>query len=109
MRALLSEFAEIAGAKGRVIFTFMEKAGDGSINFRDQRRIVSTWLSWRSEPFRWGARRSDLDELLRASGLADFEVADDTQLRQQFLVPLGLGDLPIARGECLCYCKPKTS
>ncbi|MEP2775035.1 MAG: class I SAM-dependent methyltransferase [Luteolibacter sp.] len=103
---LLADFSRLSGDTGRVIFTFMEKDQDGSIDFRDQRRGVGTWLRWRSEPFLWGIRREDLSGFLELSSLGNIEVADDARLRAQFLTPLGLGDLRIARGECLCYCSP---
>jgi O-methyltransferase involved in polyketide biosynthesis len=103
---LLGSFAWIAGPGGRVIFSFMEAADDGSIGFRGESRAVGLWLRLRREPFRWGCARADLPDFLSAAGLKLDRTAGHHDLRRDILVPRGAGDLPLARGECLCLCHP---
>lgn len=103
--ALLRDLASLAGPAGRVIFTFMEEHDAGSIGFRGQNPLVAAWLKLRSEPFLWGIRRDRLAGFLESCGLGDLEVHDEVRLRQEVLVPRGLGEVRLARGECLCLCK----
>ncbi len=104
--ALLRDFASLAGPAGRVIFTFMEENEAGSIGFRGQNPLVAAWLKWRSEPFLWGIRRDRLPDFLASCGLVNPEVADDASLRDEILAPHGLGEIRLARGECVCLCSP---
>lgn len=106
VEALLTDLARVAGSAGRLIFTFMERAADGSIDFRNQHPLVGWWLRLKKEPFLWGASCGALLKLLRVNGLGGAQIIDDRQLREEILVPRGLGDLPLARGECLCLCHP---
>ncbi|MFK7849516.1 MAG: class I SAM-dependent methyltransferase [Akkermansiaceae bacterium] len=103
---LIGDLSGLAGLGGRVIFTFMEKDNDGSIHFRDQQKLVEKWLGWRSERFLWGTDRKNLACLLDTKHLQKVKILDHSDLRTQFLEPLGIEDLRIARGECLCYCSP---
>ncbi len=104
--ALLRDLASIAGPAGRVIFTFMEEDDAGSIGFRGQNPLVAGWLKLRSEPFLWGIRRDRLPGFLASCGLGDVEVMDEVRLRDQILSPRGLGEIRLARGECVCLCSP---
>jgi methyltransferase (TIGR00027 family) len=104
--ALLRDLASIAGPAGRVIFTFMEEDDTGSIGFRGQNPLVAGWLKLRSEPFLWGIRRDRLPGFLASCGLGDVEVMDEDRLRDQILSPRGLGEIRLARGECVCLCSP---
>jgi methyltransferase (TIGR00027 family) len=104
--ALLRDLASLAGPAGRVIFTFMEEDDAGSIGFRGQNPLVAPWLKWRSEPFLWGIRRDRLPGFLASCGLGKAEVVDEAGLRDEILVPRGLGEIRLARGECLCLCSP---
>ncbi|MCW1887339.1 class I SAM-dependent methyltransferase [Luteolibacter flavescens] len=103
---LFASCARIAGPRGRVIFSFMEKAADGSLGFRGQSAWIGRWLRMRREPFRWGATRAELDDLLRSLGIRIRTIADHETLRAEILKPLGAGKLTLARGECLCLCSP---
>lgn len=103
---LLRDLALLAGPAGRVIFTFMEEDDAGSIGFRGQNPLVAGWLKLRREPFLWGIRRDRLPDFLASCGLGCAEVVDDVGLREEILVPRGLGDIRLARGECLCLCTP---
>lgn len=104
--ALLGDLARLAGPAGRVVFTFMEEDPKGSIGFRGQNPLVAGWLRWRSEPFLWGIGRDRLPGFLASCGLGGAEVIDHACLRDGILLPLGLGDLRLARGECLCLASP---
>lgn len=102
--ALLRDLASLAGPAGRVIFTFMEEDDAGSIGFRGQNPLVAGWLKLRSEPFLWGIRRDHLPGFLESCGLGEVELIDDVRLRDEILVPHGLGEIRLARGECVCLC-----
>lgn len=104
--ALLRDLASLAGPAGRVIFTFMEEDETGSIGFRGQNPLVAAWLKLRSEPFVWGIQRDRLAGFLASCGLGDLEVHDEVRLHEQILVPCGLDEVRLARGECLCLCSP---
>jgi len=104
--ALLRDLSSLAGPAGRVIFTFMEEDDAGSIGFRGQNPLVAAWLKLRSEPFLWGIRRDRLPGFLDSCGLGSAEVLDEVRLREDILVPRGLGEIRLARGECLCLCSP---
>lgn len=104
--ALLSDLASLAGPAGRVIFTFMEEDDAGAIGFRGQNPLVAGWLKLRSEPFLWGIRRDRLPGVLRSCGLGAPQVIDEAGLRDEILVPFGLGEIRLARGECVCLCSP---
>ena len=102
--ALLASCGKIAGERGRVIFSFMEKGADGSFAFRGESSWIRRWLRWREEPFRWGSTREGLDDFLSPLALRPRIVADHETLRREILKPRGAGELPLARGECLCLC-----
>lgn len=104
--ALLRDLASLAGPAGRVIFTFMEEDDAGSIGFRGQNPLVAAWLKLRSEPFLWGIRRDRLAGFLESCGLGHAEVLDEARLREEVLVPPGIGEIRLARGECVCLCSP---
>jgi methyltransferase (TIGR00027 family) len=106
---LLASCGRIAGRRGSVIFTFMEKANDGLLGFRGESSWVRRWLRWRKEPFRWACTRVELPGFLNSLGLTPRSLADHQILRAEILVPRGSGALPLARGECLCLCDPLQS
>ncbi len=101
---LLRAAATIAGRRGRVLFTFMEEAADGSIRFRGEHPTVAWWLRWRREPFRWGCRRDALTDFLQPLGLETIAVTDHRDLEASVLRPRGLSHLALARGELLGLC-----
>ena len=103
--ALLASCARVAGSRGRVIFSFMEKEADGTLGFRGESSWIGRWLRWRQEPFRWGCERAVLDGFLEPLGLRVCALADHEILRREILNPRGAGALPLARGECLCVCE----
>lgn len=103
---LLRNSADLAGPRGRVIFSFMEQSGDGSIRFRGENPLVAWWLKSRREPFLWGISQAALPTWLAESGLLSEIIANDADLRREILAPRGLGNIRLARGECLCSCSP---
>lgn len=104
--ALLRDLASLAGPAGWVVFTFMEEDDSGSIGFRGQNPFVAAWLKLRSEPFLWGIRRDRLPAFLASCDLGNVEVIDEVRLREEILAPRGLGEIRLARGECICLCSP---
>ncbi len=103
---LLEDCAGLAGTRGRVILTFMEMDEHGSFDFRGQNRWVRWWLKLRSEPFLWGISQGDLKPFLHRCGLESVRLIRHTHLREEFLTPRGLEDIPLAEGECVCVCHP---
>jgi methyltransferase (TIGR00027 family) len=106
VKELLRSSARLAGSEGRVIFSFMEAADDGSISFRGANPVVGCWLHLRREPFHWGCRRKDLPEFLRTAGLRLQAIANHRDLRAKVLAPRRAPLVRLARGESLCLCQP---
>jgi O-methyltransferase involved in polyketide biosynthesis len=106
VKELLRSSARLAGSEGRVIFSFMEAADDGSISFRGANPAVGCWLHLRREPFHWGCRRKDLPEFLRTAGLRLQAIANHRDLRAKILAPRRAPLVRLARGESLCLCQP---
>lgn len=97
---------QIAPHCGKLIFSFMEKAPDGSIDFRNQSPLIGSWLKRSKEPFLWGITKSELPGFLEKCGFRCLEIIDDTRLRCEILAPGGLEQLPLAQGECICIAEP---
>lgn len=93
---------QIASRCEKLVFTFMEKGSDGSIDFRNQSPLIGSWLRIRNEPFLWGITKSELPGFLEKCGLRCLEIIDDARLRRKILEPRGLEKIPLAQGECLC-------
>jgi methyltransferase (TIGR00027 family) len=106
VKELLRSSARLAGSEGRVIFSFMEAAEDGSISFRGENPAVGWWLRLRREPFHWGCRRKDLPDFLRTAGLRLQTIANHRDLRAKILAPRHAPLVRLARGESLCLCQP---
>lgn len=101
---LLKDAAKIAGPTGRVIFTFMERDERGSIGFRGESSLIGRWLNARSEPFLWGISRVELPGFLVPADLGEIELFDHDDLRCGHWAPLGLQEIPLAKGELVCKC-----
>jgi methyltransferase (TIGR00027 family) len=86
-----------APSSSRFVFTFMEKQSDGRIRFDSQSKLIDWWLLGRGEPFRWGATRSEVIELVRPWHVVGF--FDHNELPE---LASGLADTTIARGEVIC-------
>jgi methyltransferase (TIGR00027 family) len=95
--SLMTTLHGLSSAGSEFTFTFMEKQNDHSIRFQEQSRLVDWWLRWRGEPFRWGARRSELAELVRPWKITRFFDHDDLRA----LEPALAGE-PLAKGEVIC-------
>jgi len=91
-----------AGPGSRVVFTFLERQPDGRVDFESRNPLVRLWLAWVRESFVWGISRGELPAFLAPLGLSVLEIATDATLRERYLVPVGLGDRPLARGELIC-------
>jgi methyltransferase (TIGR00027 family) len=106
--AILRDLSGLTQTAATVLFSFMAKGPDGSISFQGEHAAVGWWLRRQSEPFRWGIARTALPDFLRACGLRSSALADHEVLRDQILAPLGLDQLTLASGECLCQCASLT-
>jgi len=85
----------------RIAFSFLEPRGDGSPNFRIASRLVNAWLNVRRERFRWGVRRGELNDFLRARGLRAAQVTDDGTFVQRLPSGIFAAGTPSV-GEYLC-------
>ena len=101
-------FQQVSPYCGKLIFTFMEKDESGDIGFRGQSPLIASWLKARQEPFLWGITRADLPAFLSKAGFELQQIIGDTELRSEFLTPLNLEHLPLAKGECLCIATPSS-
>ena len=95
--SLMKTLGNLSAPESQLAFTFMEKQQDGRIRFDSQTKLVDWWLRRRSEPFLWGATRSELADVIRPWRVMGF--FDDNELRA---LELGLADEVIARGEVIC-------
>lgn len=102
--ALLRRLAAATRPSATFLFSFMARAPDGTISFRNGSPLIDWWLRSRREPFRWGHATAALPDFLKTCGLRLVAIADHDALRAQVLRPLGLDRLTLARGECLCHC-----
>jgi len=99
---LFQTVRDCGGASSRFAFTFMERQGDGRVNFLTRSRAVDAWLGWRREVFKWGVGRDELPAYLAARGFAMREVATGETFRRRYLEPEALAHLPLAAGEYVC-------
>ena len=106
VRSLLREIAAL-GIAGRgfhsFAFTFMEGRADGRIGFRRSNPLVSWWLRWQGEPFRWSCDPDELTGLLAQTGWHLGELVSGDTLRARYLAPAGLPRAPLAMGEWLAF------
>jgi methyltransferase (TIGR00027 family) len=91
-----------AGATGRFAFTFMEPQANGRIAFRNASWLVTLWLRWRGEPFRWGLRRDQLPTFLAARGFSLRDLATPATFRDRYLGGALAAEIPLAEGEYVC-------
>ena len=94
---LLDSAAGLSAKGSRLAFTFMEPRRDGRVRFRNQRKLVDWWLSWRGEPFVWGLERSRISQL--AAPWQVERVVDENDLRA---LDSSLGSFRLAAGELIC-------
>jgi methyltransferase (TIGR00027 family) len=95
--SLIRTLSSLSAAGSQLAFTFMEKQGNGQLRFDSQTKLVDSWLRRRSEPFLWGATRSELAEFIQPWGVTRFFDHDD--LRQMHS---SFADEVIAKGEVIC-------
>ena len=93
---LMRTLKSLSAPWSQFAFTFMQKQDDCRIRFESQTKFVDWWLRKRSEPFLWGATRSELVELVCPWHVIRFFDHDD--LRKDS----GLVDQTIAKGEVIC-------
>ena len=95
-------FAALAGLQGpggRVVFTVMEPAPDGSPAFHNATPLVTRLLARWSEPFKSALGRGDAPRFLARFGYGLRELADFETLRARYLAPAGRERLTLAQGE----------
>lgn len=86
-----------SGPGSCLAFTFIEHlegVGGGT-------RLLKWWLRSRSEPFSWAIPREDLEEFVGGLLFDLDEVVDADKLRENYLVPAGLGGMLSTRGELI--------
>ena len=66
---LMDDVAALTSGPLRFVFTFMSAATLDRINFGRGRSPISAWLRAVGEPFRWGATRPGVQEMLARRGL----------------------------------------
>ncbi len=93
---------EQGGANSRFAFTFMEPQANGRIAFRNASGLVTLWLRWRGEPFRWGLRREQLPAFLASRGFSLRDLATPATFRDRYLGGPLAADVPLAEGEYVC-------
>jgi len=104
--SLIQDLSVATEPNSRIVFTFMEDDGSGSIGFRGANPLVDRWLKARSEPFLWGISRSELPPFLKSNGAEFVELADHQILREKYLSPHRLDSMPLAEGELICTAAP---
>lgn len=103
---LLQTVASQAGQNGKVIWTVMERDEQDGLGFRGQSSLVSRWLKFRSEPFRWGLSRDQINDFSAGCHLQTEQTVDHQMMRERFLNRFGLQESPLAQGELICTSTP---
>ena len=99
---LFGDLKRIGHSTLSILFTFLEPQGNDGPDFQRS----STWLRlalkrWK-EPFKWGKGRTELGLYLARLGFTVRWITEDDTLATRYLVPLGVLDRPLAKGEFLC-------
>ena len=94
--SLIKTLSSFSSAGSQLAFTFMEKQ-HGRIRFDSQTKLVDWWLRTRSEPFLWGATRSEFPEFVRPWRVIQFFDHNDLRNMESDLV-----DEILAKGEVIC-------
>jgi methyltransferase (TIGR00027 family) len=100
--ALFRQFATLGGPRSRVVFTVMEPADDGDIDFHNATPLVKRLLNLWREPFRSGIARDELAAFLRNNGFLPGMIADADTLRARYLAGTAGTPPATARGELVC-------
>jgi methyltransferase (TIGR00027 family) len=95
--SLMKTLSTLSAPRSEFAFTFMEKQGDDQLRFDSQTKLVDSWLRRRSEPFLWGATRSELAEFTRPWRVIRFFDRNDLRAMES-----DLSDETIAQGEVIC-------
>jgi len=88
----------------RFIFTTMELNQQGKPAFRNSTWLVRLWLDLRSEPFRWGLTRTEIEDFVTSRGFSLKELITSETFRQLDLHDSHLLREVLAGGEVLCVC-----
>lgn len=91
--------AKHTGPNSCFAFTFLERHGNGKINFRRGSKTIDLWLKWRGEGFRWGIRRRELKQYAADKGLSLRAIAGEQTLRRLYLNNKTTCRSRLARGE----------
>lgn len=100
VRELFHAIGNSSATGSRFIYTFMERAHDGSIRFRKQSRLVNWWLGRSGEPFLWGATAADLNQFIEPWQIVRFFDAVDLRELDSTSEPG-----PLAEGELICLAR----
>jgi methyltransferase (TIGR00027 family) len=95
--SLMKTLSILSAPGSELVFTFMEKQGDGQLRFDSQTKLVDSWLRRGGEPFLWGTTRSELAEFIRPWRV--IRIFDHSDLRK---LESDLSGEIIAKGEVIC-------
>jgi methyltransferase (TIGR00027 family) len=109
IKGLFRSIRNLQLPKARVIFTFMEPQGNGSVNFPQASRVVAWWLSRRAEHFKWGIHRDLLPGFLATQGFQISELVNDGDLRCRYMDDPIFARTPLAVGELACVSEAEPS
>ena len=100
VEALFAMIGLLTPPRSVFVFTFMERDAHGRIAFRNQGKLVQSWLRLRGEQFAWGITREEVADFIAPSGFQLREISTAHDLRARYLP--NDPHLPVAVGECVC-------
>jgi O-methyltransferase involved in polyketide biosynthesis len=100
--AIFAFFREDGGRTCRVIFTFMEPQTNGLIRFKNSSWTVNFWLWMRSEVFKWGIAREDLQGYLESRGFRLQDLSTPETFLKRYLSAEQSSTICLAEGEDVC-------
>lgn len=81
---LLGEICSLGSGRVRLAFTYMETSPEQAVGFGQYKSLLGVLLRAVREPFRWGATREQLGELLNRHNLRMLDIADGQDLAQEW-------------------------
>ncbi len=86
----------------KVLFTFMTPNQEGGASFDYQHSLLSSWLKFMQEPFKWGIKAEQLKDWLAKVNFTSIEVISSQSIAASINWPGGQSKPPYAHGEHLC-------
>ena len=101
VKQLFGNIREHNAAGSRIAFTFMEHIKNGRIGFQGQSRLTDLWLRLKGEPFTWGAKESEVGNILSWLGYERPLFSHGGDLQEVYFPNCPKQALP-AVGESIC-------